>query len=71
MDSFASLFSALGGPVEVARHLKVTPDTVRKMVSRHAVRVKYWPVLIELAHDKKIKGITRDTLARIATEKAA
>jgi hypothetical protein len=70
MDSFDDIFRVLGGTLEVARKLNVTPDGVRKMAQRRNVRPKYWVPLLELARDKKI-GITRDTLARIATEKAA
>lgn len=71
MDSFSSLFKALGGPDEVARKLNVTSYAVQKMAQRHSVPTKHWPPLIELAHDRRVPGVTLDRLARIATEKAA
>lgn len=71
MDSFSSLFDALGGTLEVARRLKVTPDAVRKMAQRQSIPTKHWAPLIELASDKHVPGVTLDKFARIATEKAA
>jgi hypothetical protein len=70
MDSFSSLFKALGGPDEVARKLNRTPDAIYKMAQRQSVMPKHWPLLVELARDKKVRGVTLDSLARIATAKA-
>jgi hypothetical protein len=70
MDSFSSLFKALGGPDEVARKLNLTSDAVYKMAQRHSVRPKHWAPLVELARDRKVRGVTLDSLARIATTKA-
>jgi hypothetical protein len=70
MDSFSSLFKALGGVDRVASKLCVTSYAVQKMAQRRSVPTKYWPPLIELAHDKQLPDITLDKLARIATEKA-
>lgn len=68
MDSFSSLFKALGGVDEVARKLKVTSYAVQKMAQRKSVRPTYWAPLIEMANARHIPGITLDKLARLATE---
>ena len=70
MDSFSSLFKALGGPDEVARKLNLTSYAVLKMAQRQSVMPKHWPPLVELARAKKVQGVSLDTLARIATAKA-
>jgi len=66
MNTFSDVVSKLGGPAVVADHLGMTPDGVRKLAKRNAMPTKHWPKLILLAEQQKVRGLSANTLARIA-----
>ena len=69
MNDFASVVNKLGGAVEVSRHLGISADGVRKLVKRNAMPYRHWPRLVELAAQKKVRGLSVPKLAEIATRR--
>ena len=67
MKDFASVVTELGGAVEVSRHLGISADGVRKLVKRNAMPYRHWPKLVNLAAQKKVRGLSVPKLAEIAT----
>lgn len=67
MDSFASVIDRLGGAVEVSRHLGISADGVRKLMKRNAMPYRHWPKLVDLAAQKRVRGVSVPKLAEIAT----
>ena len=70
MNDFASVIDKLGGAVEVSRHLGISADAVRKLVKRQAMPYRHWPKLVDLAAQKKVRGLSVPKLAEIATRAA-
>lgn len=66
MNTFSAVIDKLGGPIEVARVLGQTPDGVRKMRRRNRIEPMYWPVLVEMARERRVAGVSIMRLASIA-----
>lgn len=65
MQSFTEVIARLGGPEAVAPIIGAKADTVRKMSERDSVPPEYWPALIDVARDKRVRGITLAKLAKM------
>lgn len=65
MQSFTEVISRLGGPAAVALILNAKVDTVRKMAERDSVPTEHWQALIDVARDKRVRGVTYAGLAKM------
>lgn len=62
MKQVPHIIDTLGGNAQVARYLQVGPSTVGEMKRRHAIPVKYWPRIKEMAQSLDVHGINNDVL---------
>ena len=62
METAAELIDALGGVTYVSERLRLPVSTVGTWRTRNAVPVKRWLGLIELAREKRVAGVTYESL---------
>jgi hypothetical protein len=62
MKNIREIVMAIGGSAAVAKFLKRPQPTICSWMARDRVPFKYWKALVDLAHRRKVKGITIDML---------
>lgn len=72
-QNVAELVDRLGGTGIVAKALRVKPGRVSAWKRRDRVNSDYWAGLVALARDRRVRGVTLETISRLhtRTEKVA
>ena len=70
MGTVAELFDAFDGPANVGRAIGVTTEHAAAMKRRQSIPVPYWPKLIAAARERRISGITYESLTYLHAERA-
>jgi hypothetical protein len=68
MHTGPDLIDALGGPTAFAKIIGLGPErssTASEMKRSGAIRVKYWPAIIQAARDRGLRGVNEAMLVRI------
>jgi hypothetical protein len=71
MKTIETIFNELGGPAKVAGLLGVKESTAGEMKRRKAIRVCYWPTLVRVCREKRIKGVNYNMLVELHQERAS
>jgi hypothetical protein len=69
--SVPELIDAFGGATAFARVLDTKPSTASEMKRSGSIRVAYWPKIIAAAAERRIGGVTAETLMRMHLEEVA
>lgn len=59
------LIDAFGGPTGFAKVIDKNPSTASEMKRSAAIRVSYWPAIVAAATERKVKGVTLETIAQM------
>lgn len=59
------VFGAFGGPSKVGQAIGVSTEHAAAMKRRGSIPVGYWPALIAVARERRITGITYESLTHI------
>ena len=65
----SEVIAKLGGPAEVAAMLNRPYTTVHSWQQRKAIPPSAWAELVEVAREKRVKGLTFEALAAIPKPK--
>jgi hypothetical protein len=65
METLPALFAAFGGPAKVGQAIRVSTEHAASMKRRNSIPVGYWPLLIAAARERRIPGITYETLTHL------
>lgn len=63
-----TIFSELGGPKKVAALLGVKVSTAGEMKRRKVIRVCYWPTLVKVCRENRVRGVNYNTLVDLHQE---
>jgi hypothetical protein len=66
MKTAAKIIDELGGSTALASALALPATTVASWKSRASIPVQHWPALITRAKAMDVKGITFETLGKLA-----
>jgi hypothetical protein len=69
--SISELIDAFGGPTEFAKVIDKIPSTASEMKRTGSIRVTYWPKIIAAASERRIKGVSAETLMRMHLDEVA
>ena len=70
METIAAVFDAFDGPAELGRAIGTTTEHAAGMRRRNSIPVTYWPKLIAAARERRISGITYESLTHMHVERA-
>jgi len=70
MQTIADIFDAFDGPAKLGRALGVTTERAAALKRRNSIPVTYWPKLIAAARERRISGITYESLTLLHAERA-
>jgi hypothetical protein len=59
------LIDAFGGPSDFAKIIGKNPSTASEMKRSGAIRVSYWPHIVEKAAEFGVEGVTLETIAEM------
>ena len=65
MKTVDQIFTELGGTAKAAILLGVNQTTASAMRTRNVVRVCYWPTLVRVCREKRIRGVNYNSLVQI------
>lgn len=65
METLAAVFIAFGGPSKVGQAIGISTEHAAAMKRRNSIPVGYWPLLIEAARERRISGITYESLTHL------
>lgn len=65
METAAHIVDALGGVTQVSEHLELPTSTVGTWRTRNSIPARHWMALIQFARDKRVTGITYESLTRM------
>jgi hypothetical protein len=65
METLPALFTAFGGPAKVGQAIGVSTEHAASMKRRNSIPVGYWPQLIAAARERRITGITYESLTHL------
>ena len=68
MKTIENIFDELGGPAKVAELLDVKKSTASEMKRRKAIRVCYWPALVQICRDRRVSGVNYNMLVELHRE---
>lgn len=71
MWTYASLIDAFGGPAKFSEAVGVTRVHAGVMKTRDSIAPEYWPAIVAAARQRRIEGVTAETLMEIAARNAA
>lgn len=71
METLPDIFDAFDGPAELGRALGITTELAAGMRRRNSIPVRYWPTLIAAARERRISGITYESLTHIHVDARA
>jgi len=71
MRTFDDVITAFGGPARFAEAIGIKPFHAQTMKTRGSIPPGYWVRVVKAAGARGIKGITPESLAKIAEARAA
>jgi hypothetical protein len=71
MNTVEDIFTNFGGTSSFAGAMGLKLSAASEMRRRRSIPVKYWPRLVEVAHERSIRDITYDALVSIHAERVA
>jgi len=69
--TISELIDAFGGPTEFAKIIDKIPSTASEMKRTGSIRVPYWPKIIAAAAERRIRGVTPETLMQMHLDEVA
>jgi len=61
----SELIDAFGGATEFAKVIDKIPSTASEMKRTGSIRVPYWPKIIAAATERRIRGVSAETLMQM------
>jgi hypothetical protein len=68
MKTIPQIFDALGGNTKVAHLLGVKLSTAAEMKRRQIIRVCYWPTLVKVCREHRVRGVNYNMLVELHQE---
>jgi hypothetical protein len=68
MKTVAELIKALGGSTQLAGKLKLPIATVGAWKARGSIPPRYFPALVRIAGQQKVKGVTLERLVAMRVD---